>query len=245
MSGRCLAIVLGATAVVMVALSSGCIEIAENETDGNRRGDPYVFDKPKKSPHYEGNTPAHGDILAGPPINVVIDFNFDLGPGSKIRITNNNDEYGIGATNIDSNKLAMRREMVGSAPNGVYRVDYTACWPDGSCHEGYFEFAINRSKASESVDRRGESRVEIAMRNIAFVPAMIHVDKGTEVVWTNEDTLIHYVNTDSHPYHTYFPDQNSEAMKEGDTFSLVFDEPGIYPYHCSAHTDMKGQILVE
>src|SRR3990167_1793893 len=43
------------------------------------------FSNPKKSAHYESNTPEHGSTLAGVPINVVINFNFDLAvPSEKI-----------------------------------------------------------------------------------------------------------------------------------------------------------------
>lgn len=236
----CLIASLG-TLLVAIMLS-GCMDTSPNETNGNG---PYTFNNPKKSAHYEANTPAHGEVLAGVPINVVIDFNFDLGPGSEMSIGKDGENYGSGSTTIDDNKLAMRRKMDPNAPDGVYMVEYTACWPDGSCHEGHFEFAINRTKAMEFTDQRGEEMVEIAMSNIAFVPRLVRVSAGTEVVWTNEDAVIHYVNTDPHPHHTYFPDQNSQALNQGETFSLVFNEPGMYPYHCSAHTGMTGQILVE
>ncbi|MFC1988571.1 VOC family protein [Chloroflexota bacterium] len=64
-----------------------------------------VFGTPKKSPHWESNTPGHESMLAAVPINVVIDFNFDLGPGSAISITNDGKEYATGDTIIDDNKL--------------------------------------------------------------------------------------------------------------------------------------------
>jgi plastocyanin len=203
------------------------------------------FSTPKKSPHYESNTPAHGDVLPGVPINIVIDFNFDLGSGSAISIMKDNKEYGTGQTVIDANKLAMRRAIAADAPDGLYSVSYKACWPDGSCHDGLFQFAIDRTKTSGYIDERGKNEVTIVMQNIAFAPEKIRISKGTRVTWTNNDTAVHYINTDSHPYHTYFPQQNSKALNKGDVFTLVFEQAGIYPYHCSAHTNMKGIILVE
>jgi plastocyanin len=204
-----------------------------------------TFSTPKKSPHWESTTPEHTAILAAVPINVVIDFNFDLGPGSDISISSNGTEYATGKTMIDENKLAMRRTMDPEAPDGLYKVTYEACWPDGSCHDGYFEFAIDRKKAKEYEDLRGRSEVAIVMKDIAFMPERIRINRGTQVIWTNEDSVIHYVNTDSHPAHTYYPKMNARALNEGDTFSLTFDMAGIYPYHCSAHTNMKGSIIVE
>jgi plastocyanin len=203
------------------------------------------FDNPRKAPHYESNTPEHGDILAGVPINITIDFNFDLASGSAISVMNDGKEYGIGELIIDDNKLAMRRSVAADAPDGLYTVSYKACWPDGSCHDGSFQFAIDRTKTSDFTDERGKNEVSIAMQNIAFVPQKIRIDKGASVTWTNNDSAVHYINTDSHPYHTYFPPQNSKALNKGDVFVLVFEQAGIYPYHCSAHTNMTGTILVE
>jgi plastocyanin len=204
-----------------------------------------AFGTPKKSPHWESNTPEHGAILAAVPINIVIDFNFDLGPGSDISIMSNGKEYTIGETIIDDNKLAMRHTMDPGAPDGFYRVEYQACWPDGSCHDGYFEFSIDRSKAEEYEDLHDRNEVAVTMKDIAFVPQKIRVSPGTKIVWTNEDSVPHYVNTASHPTHTYYIKMNSKALNKGDTYAITLDTPGIYPYHCSAHTNMNGSIIVE
>lgn len=207
---------------------------------------PAVFGTQKKSAHFESSTPAHGTTLPAPPVNVVIDFNFDLAANSSISIMSGGKEYGTGATTVDANKLAMRRTLDPSAPDGVYTVTYQACWPDKTCHDGHFQFAIDRTKASAALDLRGQSAVTVNMKDIAFVPPIVRITKGARVTWRNNDTVEHYVNTDAHPSHTYFPAQNSKLLKNGDTFSVVFATPGAYPYHCSAHADsMRGLILVE
>lgn len=213
----------------------------------------YVFENPKKSAHFESNTPAHGAVLAGVPVNIVIDFNFDLAKPSEIKILKNNQDYGAGGTTIDNNersssanKLALRRDMDPNSPDGLYKVEYKACWPDGSCHDGYFQFAMDRSLSGGFVDQTGKKEVEIKMLQIMFEPQNIKVSKGTKITWVNDDSVEHFVNTDSHPAHTYYKDQNSKALGKGEKYSLVFDTPGIYPYHCSAHADsMVGNILVE
>jgi len=210
------------------------------------------FGTSKKSAHYETNTPNHGSTLAGVPINVVIDFNFDLAKPSEIKIEMNPStgsgqvDYGVGETVIDENKLSMRRDMDPASPDGIYTVSYNACWPDRTCHDGYFEFAIDRSLESSYEDMTGESEITIRMSELMFVPVNLKISQGTKVTWVNDDGVEHFVNTDSHPAHTYFPEQNSKALGEGDEFSLTFDTSGIYPYHCSAHeASMKGSILVE
>lgn len=216
----------------------------ETAPTGNQAA--FSFRNPKKSAHYESNTPAHGAVLAAAPLNAVIDVNFDLVPPSSISITGGGKEYGIGDTKIDSNKLAMRRAMDSQAPDGLYTVRYKGCWPDKSCHDGHFEFAIDRTLSSSFTDFRNQKEVNIKLSNIVFAPAEILISKGTKIIWQNDDSVEHYVNTDAHPSHTYFPAQNSRELKQGDTYSFVFDTPGVYPYHCSAHAGvMTATIIVE
>lgn len=206
----------------------------------------FAYGIPKKSAHYESNTPAHGTALAGVPVNVVLDFNFDLGSGSAISVTSGGKEYALGNTIIDPGRLAMRRSIDPAAPDGLYEVTYDACWPDGSCHDGNFRFAIDRSLAGQYTDLTGRQEVTVAMENTAFDPALVRISRGTKVTWVNREAVGHFVNTDSHPAHTYYLPQNSRGLERNGTFSVVFDTPGIYPYHCSAHADlMKGSILVE
>lgn len=205
-----------------------------------------IFGTAKKSAHWEGSTPAHGITLAGVPVNVVIDFNFDLAASSKISITKDAREYGVGETIIDKNKLAMRRSLDPSAPDGTYTVSYKACWPDGSCHDGNFQFAIDRRLADGYTDFRGKKDVTIDLKDIEFLPKKVRISKFTRVTWKNIDSVEHYINTDAHPSHTFFPEQNSKALKTGEAYAVVFSERGEYPYHCSAHAQtMTGSILVE
>ncbi len=204
------------------------------------------FSTPQKSAHYESNTPEHGSTLAAVPVNVVINVNFDLAKPSEIKILKDGKDYGIGETVIDDNKLTLRRNMDPNSPDGVYKVEYTACWPDKTCHDGFFEFAIDKNLKSQYEDMRGQKEVTVKMSDISFNPKDIVISKGTKVIWINDEAVTHYVNTDSHPAHTYLLEQNSKALEKGDSYSLAFNTSGIYPYHCSAHeATMKGSIIVE
>lgn len=211
----------------------------------SHKGVELKFSNPKKSAHYESNTPTHGALLAAAPINIVINVNFDLVKPSSISITSAGKDYGIGDTIIDSSKLAMRRSFDSNAPDGIYAVSYKACWPDTSCHDGNFEFAIDLSSANNYEDMTGKSEVIIKLSDIEFKPKNIKISRGTKITWINDDGIDHYVNTDSHPAHTYYPSQNSRVLKRGDSYTLMFSIIGLYPYHCSAHADiMMGNILV-
>lgn len=209
-------------------------------------GQKFSFITPKKSAHFETSTPAHGSVLPAGPTNVVIDFNFDLARPSTIAIKHNGQEYGAGETTIDKNKLTLRRAMDPASPDGLYSVAYQACWPDNSCHDGRFQFAVDRTLLNDFTDARAKKEVVVSLKNLAFKPMNLRISQGTKLIWQNDDTEEHYINTDSHPAHTYYPAQNSRALKQGESFSLVFDTPGVYPYHCSAHADvMSATIVVE
>lgn len=227
-------------------------ESTQNQKETRVSPSKFTFQTPKKSAHYESNTPAHGAVLAGVPINAVIDFNFDLAPSSQIKIEKDPStgsgqaDYGVGKTIIDDNKLSMRRNMDLAAADGLYTVIYEACWPDDSCHDGSFQFAIDRSIASEYQDFSGQNQVTIKLSQIMFEPQKINISKGTKVTWVNDDKVEHYINTDPHPGHSYYLEQNSKVLKSGDSYSLTFGGAGIYLYHCSAHADsMIGSLLVE
>ncbi len=217
------------------------------ETSAPDTSSQFTFQTPKKSAHFESNTPEHGAVFAGVPINVVINFNFDLAEPSDISITgSDNKEYGVGETIIDQNKLVLRKVMDQSSPDGKYKVTYNACWPDKNCHDGYFEFAVDRSKQKSFINLKNRKELTIDMKDIKFQPENILISPGTKITWINIDNVDHFINTESHPAHTYYPEQNSRALKKGDKYTLTFNKPGIYLYHCSAHEAyMKGAVVVD
>lgn len=223
----------------------------ENQTSTNPQpsaGDQQEtsFANPKKSAHFETSTPAHASTLATVPVDVVIDFNFDLADSSAIKIEKDGKDYATGSTTVDSNKLTMRRQMDQRAPDGVYTVNYNGCWPDRTCHDGNFQFAVKRSLLSTYQDMKGQKTITIKLSQLKFQPMNVRVSPGTMVTWVNDDNETHYVNTDSHPAHTHVPGLNSKALAKGASYSFTFEKIGAYPYHCSAHaTQMTGNIVVE
>ncbi len=212
-------------------------------------GQPNSFLKREKTitaAHVESSTPGDRDQLPGVPVNVVIDVNLDLVTGSKISIRNNNIDYGDGDTTIDTNHLTLRRPVAAAAPDGHYLVSYKVCFSDGSCDDGQYNFSINRALTDGYVDMRGKDEVTINLQDTVFQPSKLMVTKGTTIIWRNDDHVGHYINTDAHPSHSYYPPQNSALLNPGDSYRFILDKPGIYPYHCSAHAaTMIGSILVQ
>src|SRR5271169_5103204 len=78
----------------------------------------------------------------------------------------------------------------------------------------------------------------VKIDNFSFGPATVTVPVGTTVTWTNRDDIPHtVVGTDG-----VF---KSKALDTDDKFSFVFDKPGTYPYFCSIHPKMTGQVIVK
>ncbi|HWC33067.1 MAG TPA: plastocyanin/azurin family copper-binding protein [Actinomycetota bacterium] len=75
-------------------------------------------------------------------------------------------------------------------------------------------------------------------KSYRFEPAVIEVDAGTTVTWTNNDDFPHNV-------HLLGGRDVTEPLPVGGTATITFDEPGEVPYECSLHPQqMKGTVIV-
>jgi plastocyanin len=77
--------------------------------------------------------------------------------------------------------------------------------------------------------------VEVTIKDLAFNPAELQVKIGTEVRWTNQDSMNHTITS---------TDFSSGEISNGQTYSHVFSAVDIYDYHCSIHPSMTGKITV-
>lgn len=94
-----------------------------------------------KSAHYVSSDPANSTLLTSVPSKVTLNFNFNLEAGSKISVAIDGNDVTKGTTQISSDKLSMSRN-INADQTGNYKVTYTGCWPDGSCHSGSFGFSV-------------------------------------------------------------------------------------------------------
>jgi len=63
------------------------------------------------------------------------------------------------------------------------------------------------------------------------------VPMGTTVSWTNHDDVPHTVVNTERKF-------KSPVLDTDQQFTHTFDTPGTYPYFCSLHPKMTGQIVV-
>ena len=78
----------------------------------------------------------------------------------------------------------------------------------------------------------------VNIQEMAFDPATITVKAGSIVRWVNRDSTIHSV---------VFSDSSinpSGALSASQSFSVKFNTPGTYPYHCGIHPKMTGTVVV-
>jgi plastocyanin len=68
----------------------------------------------------------------------------------------------------------------------------------------------------------------------------VEIQAGELITWQNDDSIRHTVTDD-----TDNPEFSSDAIQPSDTFSITFDEPGSFKYHCSIHPDrMQGELVI-
>ena len=76
-----------------------------------------------------------------------------------------------------------------------------------------------------------------------YIPSEITVEKGRTVTWINEDSAFHSVTSGFYDAPTDLFD--SGYMDPFESYTLTFDEAGIYDYFCTLHPWMEGQVIVE
>jgi plastocyanin len=93
--------------------------------------------------------------------------------------------------------------------------------------------------APETTATTGAKPVEIDIINTGFSPALIEIDAGDTVQWTNQDPIKHEIA---------FLDlaiDDSGILDGNGTFTFTFDEPGEYTFVCGPHPGMSGKIVVK
>jgi len=97
--------------------------------------------------------------------------------------------------------------------------------------------AVGRVGGAAAQDKVAAT-AEVKIDNFSFGPTALTVPVGTTVTWTNRDDIPHTVVSTDGVF-------KSKALDTDDKFSFVFTKPGTYPYFCSIHPKMTGQIVVQ
>ncbi len=109
-------------------------------TTGESTFQPGTFEN-IKTPHFVSSNPENNAVLTKGPSQVTINFNFNLVAGSAIQVLANENDVVAQPAKISADKLSMTA-LINPVEPANYKVNYTACWPDGSCHNGSFGFTV-------------------------------------------------------------------------------------------------------
>ncbi len=82
----------------------------------------------------------------------------------------------------------------------------------------------------------GTDIINVEIRNYKYIPQNITIKVGQTVMWTNNDTVLHDVVGSG---------IESDYLQKGEKFSYTFEEEGTYPYICTIHPWMEGEVIVE
>ena len=78
---------------------------------------------------------------------------------------------------------------------------------------------------------------QVSVQFAAFGPSQIDALPGETVVWTNASTRRHTVTSDAGAF-------ASGDLESGSRFAWTFGAVGAYPYHCTVHPAMTGEVDV-
>ncbi len=202
--------------VFTVAVLAACGGGGEADPTVAPGGGATSLPDPVFAPHFIDAYPAHGDTLPQAPLEIVLNFDFTLHPDTSVAVTRDGETVPLGEPAISSNQLSVRAPVQGDGVDGVYEVGYSACWPDGSCHQGSSAYSVDSATVSGYEDLRGQDAVTVSMKDgTTFEPARMIISPGTTVTWVNDDSVAHFVNTDPHPSHNVLGELNSLNIDPG------------------------------
>jgi plastocyanin len=87
-------------------------------------------------------------------------------------------------------------------------------------------------------DQPSSENAEVKIDNFSFGPQTLTVSVGATVTWTNRDDIPHTVVSTDGVF-------KSKVQDTDEKFSYTFTKAGTYPYFCSIHPKMTGQVMVK
>lgn len=76
-----------------------------------------------------------------------------------------------------------------------------------------------------------------------YVPSIISIKQGNQVIWQNQDSAFHSVTSGSYDSPSDLFD--SGYMDPYEFFIMNFENEGIFDYFCTLHPWMAGKVIVE
>lgn len=99
-------------------------------------------------------------------------------------------------------------------------------------------------KSAKNPAQSESSPPAVVLAASGFAPQSLTVKTGTKVVWTNNSGVAAAINSANHPTHLVYSPLNLGNFGNGETLSLVFDQPGTYKYHNHLNASQTGVVIV-
>jgi plastocyanin len=88
---------------------------------------------------------------------------------------------------------------------------------------------------------------KVAIGHYRWTPDVIHVDLGQHVTWywVGPDTMHSVTGISANDLGIDSdPGRSVPEHKLGDTFTVTFNQPGTYVFHCKMHPIVRGEVIV-
>jgi plastocyanin len=90
-----------------------------------------------------------------------------------------------------------------------------------------------------------DSENKIAMRSNGFEPSTLTVEKGTTVIFRNDEIRDRWPASDPHSTHDMYPEFDPKApIKSADQWLFTFDKVGEWKFHDHLYPEFQGTIKV-
>lgn len=80
--------------------------------------------------------------------------------------------------------------------------------------------------------------VNVSIEDFLFFPDSITIEVGTTIRWRNDGSIVHNTTSNTGVW-------GSPTLSSGETFFFTFMSIGEYPYRCTIHPAMTGNVTVE
>lgn len=98
-------------------------------------------------------------------------------------------------------------------------------------------FGSRPARRAQPTAAGGRDSVTALVQDFTFRPARIEIAAGTTVVWTNGGQMQHTVTAEDGSF-------ESGLIEGGERRGVTFTRPGRYPFHCTPHPFMRGEVVV-
>jgi plastocyanin len=144
--------------------------------------------------------------------------------------------------NDDGNKKSSKQVTTSSSGSNIApqaKTDSTISNEDDS------NSSTNTSSPSSSLSGTKDVSLTGVYQVNSFDPNSIEINAGESVTWTNNDNEIHDITSGDEEEESMGQEFASGTLSTGKSFSHTFDRPGTYPYFCSFHESMTGEVIVK